>query len=369
MSMDCKKTGKFIAQLRKEKKMTQDDLAKKLFVDRTTISKWELGENNISIDTLVKISDLFDITINELILGEKITNDNIEKISSVTVDALKKGLKFKRYFCLSIATIILLIVMFLCYYFLSTYNAFMLYEISGESDEIYVENGLFFVSKEKAYITIGHIENIESDDVELTRLFYLKNGKEVTLYENQDLTGFYKTSFNDNTGFQYSDLKYVLSNLNLEIKKKNKEAIIIKLKMKKGYSNSNLFVKNPKPIKQEEINKFDSSIPEYVKENYKYDSETNSYVLNQTFDNKKILITYFVDAKVYVVNEESEDYSETYVYSPPDDFAYDMTDSNGTIIKSFDYSITEKQCISTAECDDAKIKYFEDKYLNNLFAH
>ena len=76
MNMNCKEIGRFIAKLRKDKKLTQKDLANLLFVERETISKWERGVNHISIDNVLKICDIFKITINEMILGKKINTKN-----------------------------------------------------------------------------------------------------------------------------------------------------------------------------------------------------------------------------------------------------------------------------------------------------
>ncbi len=53
--MDQRKTGKFIAELRKSRKLTQQQLAQKLYVDRTTISKWELGQNTIVLKYYCKL--------------------------------------------------------------------------------------------------------------------------------------------------------------------------------------------------------------------------------------------------------------------------------------------------------------------------
>ena len=93
--MNQKKVGKFIAELRKEKSMTQQELAEKLFVDRTTISKWELGENTINTEMLLQIAVLFNVTINELIVGERQNKTNLNQINSVTVNILKKTMHYK----------------------------------------------------------------------------------------------------------------------------------------------------------------------------------------------------------------------------------------------------------------------------------
>ena len=59
--------GKNIAKIRKDNKLTQDDLAEKYFVTRQTISNWENGKSYPDLETLVKISDDFKISLDVLI--------------------------------------------------------------------------------------------------------------------------------------------------------------------------------------------------------------------------------------------------------------------------------------------------------------
>ena len=61
-----------LQKLRKEQNLTQEELAEKLFVSRTAISKWESGRGYPSIDSLKVIAKYFHITIDELIGGEEI---------------------------------------------------------------------------------------------------------------------------------------------------------------------------------------------------------------------------------------------------------------------------------------------------------
>ena len=60
--------------LRKQKGLTQQDLAEKLFVTRTAISKWELGKGYPNIESLKQISKLFEITVDELLSTDEILN-------------------------------------------------------------------------------------------------------------------------------------------------------------------------------------------------------------------------------------------------------------------------------------------------------
>ncbi|USK49916.1 helix-turn-helix transcriptional regulator [Bacillus sp. CMF12] len=66
---------------RKEKGWSQEELAEKLFVSRQSVSKWENGQNYPSIEIIIKLSDLFGVTIDELLrsdgeLTEKVIKDS-----------------------------------------------------------------------------------------------------------------------------------------------------------------------------------------------------------------------------------------------------------------------------------------------------
>lgn len=61
-----------LQQLRKQKGFTQEELAEKLYVSRTAISKWESGRGYPSIDSLKAISKLFGISIDELLSSEEL---------------------------------------------------------------------------------------------------------------------------------------------------------------------------------------------------------------------------------------------------------------------------------------------------------
>ncbi|WP_208589495.1 helix-turn-helix domain-containing protein [Gracilibacillus suaedae] len=66
---------------RKRKSWSQEELAEKLFVSRQSVSKWENGQNFPNIEIIIKLSDLFGVTIDELLrsddeLKEKLINDS-----------------------------------------------------------------------------------------------------------------------------------------------------------------------------------------------------------------------------------------------------------------------------------------------------
>lgn len=60
-----------LQELRKEKGLTQEELAEALFVSRTAISKWESGRGVPNIESLKAISKFFSVSIDELLSGEE----------------------------------------------------------------------------------------------------------------------------------------------------------------------------------------------------------------------------------------------------------------------------------------------------------
>ena len=79
IKMDQIKTGKFIATLRKEKELTQEQLGEKLGVTNKTISRWENGNYMPDIEMLSLLSKEFDVNINELISGERFLEEDFKK--------------------------------------------------------------------------------------------------------------------------------------------------------------------------------------------------------------------------------------------------------------------------------------------------
>ncbi len=77
--MNQEKIGKFIAQCRKNKKMTQQDLAEKLGVTDKSIGNWENGRNMPDLSLFKPLCKELDITINDLMSGEKIKEEKYQE--------------------------------------------------------------------------------------------------------------------------------------------------------------------------------------------------------------------------------------------------------------------------------------------------
>ncbi len=77
--MDQTKIGKFIAECRKQKNLTQMQLAEKLNITDKAISKWERGLSLPDSSIMLELCGILSITVNDLLSGEVITMDNYNK--------------------------------------------------------------------------------------------------------------------------------------------------------------------------------------------------------------------------------------------------------------------------------------------------
>ena len=95
--MDYEKIGKFILLLRKEQGLTQSQLAEKLNVTNKAISKWERGLGAPDISLLRNLSSILKVSINEILIGEKLESITKEQSDEILVESIllyqEKGIK------------------------------------------------------------------------------------------------------------------------------------------------------------------------------------------------------------------------------------------------------------------------------------
>ena len=90
--MDSQKFGTFIAQCRKDKKMTQADLAAKLNVTDKAISRWERGVGFPDINTIEPLAAALDVSVAELMKSERI--DESEMSIAMNNEIVNNALNF-----------------------------------------------------------------------------------------------------------------------------------------------------------------------------------------------------------------------------------------------------------------------------------
>lgn len=100
--MDLVKIGRFITELRKEKGFTQEQLGERIGVTNKTISRWETGNYLPPADIFVTMSKLFDVSINELLSGKKLSQseyqqaaeENFQQIIKTNMFSLKERMYY-----------------------------------------------------------------------------------------------------------------------------------------------------------------------------------------------------------------------------------------------------------------------------------
>lgn len=85
--MNQEKIGAFLKQLRKEKGLTQEQLAEKFYVSSRTVFRWETGSNLPDLSMLIDLAEFYEVDIREMIDGER----KSETMDQKTKDTIKKS--------------------------------------------------------------------------------------------------------------------------------------------------------------------------------------------------------------------------------------------------------------------------------------
>ena len=86
--MDQIKIGKFIATLRRQSGLTQEKLGEKIGVTNKTISRWENGNYMPDIEMLQLLAKEFNVSINELLAGQKMSDEEFRKNADENIIAV-----------------------------------------------------------------------------------------------------------------------------------------------------------------------------------------------------------------------------------------------------------------------------------------
>lgn len=119
-NMDQIKTGNFLVSLRKEKNITQQQLADILQVSVKAVSKWECGEGYPSLQSLKDLSDFYGVTVDEIINGERNKTEAKEPVNTSIQIKEKKPLNFPILRSISLGItglgiMLYFIIMYCCY--------------------------------------------------------------------------------------------------------------------------------------------------------------------------------------------------------------------------------------------------------------
>lgn len=165
--MNQEKIGKYIQEKRKELKLTQLELASRLGVSEKTISNWENGRNMPDLSLFNPLCEELNISINELMKGEKIDNDNYQKVfeenlvNTIDYSNKKTNKKFKQI----VVFVILLFVILLSFILFNTKSELVNSDTYPIYQEVHINNK----------ITIPVIEEYILNNIKMEENDTLKN--------------------------------------------------------------------------------------------------------------------------------------------------------------------------------------------------
>lgn len=156
--MNQEKIGKFIQEQRKKQKLTQEQLAEKLGITKAAVSKWERGLSLMDMSLLKPLSDILDVSIVEIINGEKVEEKEFNQKSSEAIEktikhSKEKEKKLKRR--MVIKTLLIVALIFFISFFIYKISYLKIYstqerekeEITAIVDGLKTQNTMFIYKK------------------------------------------------------------------------------------------------------------------------------------------------------------------------------------------------------------------------------
>ena len=166
--MDKLAFGNFLAELRNEKGLTQEQLAELINVNYKTVSKWECGNSLPSLDTMVELTKIFEVSLYEFSIYKRIQNPLISKKDInriVNKNTLKKHIVLKAILLL-ISISLLLFITYSCIYTINNHNQMEIYELASEDNDYHIE-GLFAKNRDFYYLSVSYVNFLDLTDTSI----------------------------------------------------------------------------------------------------------------------------------------------------------------------------------------------------------
>lgn len=223
--MDNVKIGKLISKLRKQKGLTQQELADMVGIGNQAVSKWERGLTIPDISIINELSKILEISSDELLKGELEPTYNTITNSKENITNNKENKINKNFSKKVLITIFVILISFILYLIITSYlnNKTYKYELQSTSEEYNIEG---YVELHQDNLTLV-IDNLEFNDKELlnteiTRYDYqiMIGNKLIFGYANNNESKFVETASNVSEFLEEFKINY---NVNINKKDKIKE--------------------------------------------------------------------------------------------------------------------------------------------------
>lgn len=342
------KTGSFLAELRKEKNLTQYELACMIPISREAVSKWERGLNKPSESTLNILAEIFEVKPIEILEGRRLS---LSEASDVAISLYSQNHKRARIIKILVLSLILLVSIFLVFYFINNYNSIHVYSINSEGD-IIINDGLILTTKDKVYFQLGNIDT--SQEIKGLMLYMSDSDDEESLiYYTEDDNIIFYDYYGYNNYLDVDNIDNIINNLYLHIYLEE-EIKTVKLTVKEDFANTSFLNLKKQSISQDSntISVIDSVDPTKIKETFDLtDDEVYTYTMD-SYD-----FTFFADANLLVIieNISKAEIKEWYYYLDNNYIVYNYY-LDDELANTFEIDNGIIMCQSS-NCLEAKIEY------------
>lgn len=366
--------GKIICNLRKEKNITQKDLADALNVSDKAISRWECGTSRPDLEMMFLISKYFGISYNKLITARISDNHKDDKIVEEIIKEFsdmgnKKAKRIKIILLISIVLIIFLIIGFV---FSNSYNRFKVYKVYGESDDINLISGIYVETKTRDVLQLNNITIsdtvVKDTDIISVDLYIIDNNEEKIIQNYSDLSEIYfvlSEGLIDIDNFSnYFDNVYLRVSITDE-KGKTKE-YETKLEFVLDFSNNKIYYNDNFLIEE-----YNYELTDYSKINVSEILLNNGYDKsddNNLWKNEKdFIINYRIDTNLITYSYDKNGFRYRYKYKLNSNYLIvTIQDENLSIIQNYEFDIeNNKMNCKVGSCSgyEEVMKILDEKVL------
>jgi len=356
------KLGRVISNLRKEKGITQKDLADALNISDKAVSRWECGTGRPTLEMMFQISKYFNVSYNDLITArisdshedDKIVEDIIKEFSDI---GNKNAKRIKRILLFSIIIILILTIGII---FTNTYNRFKVYKVHSESERLNLITGSYIETnvRDILYLSDIKIKGIEIEETDLVSvdLYIINNGEEIIIQNYSDLEDIYFVV--SESYIEIDNLSDYFDNIYLRVtitdEKGNSENYEAKLQFVLDFSNNKVYYNDNFYLEE-----YNYEVTDYSELDIKKILLDNGYEeANDVlyFNHKDYKINYLIDTKIFTYSYEKNDFRYKYKYKLNSNILMvTICDSNQSIIQDYIFDIENNQMdCKVGSCSDYK---------------
>lgn len=151
--------GKFLAKLRQEKNITQEQLAEMLHIDKRKISRWECGNSIPDFELLIKLQDIFDVTLYEMSICQRIEDEKLREKAKKKFKSIKdiKNYHRKQKLITVLGILFGFFIAFSLLFTIFTYNSVAIYELES-NDEDFIIQGTYIKTRDYDSLNVTKVK-------------------------------------------------------------------------------------------------------------------------------------------------------------------------------------------------------------------